>query len=180
MSPFPKGGTVITGSPSRFDWVHADRVTGQGSDPGHPQTGGSSEVITLSRVERSLVLPAQKAPRILLVDAALALRELHLFLLRSIPAIVEKLTSCADMYIHRGHGYALVILVLHPQSRETAEAADFVRHRWGTARILVLGSESAAIDDWLYDERIEPHLNPACVRDAAIRLISGEKYWIPA
>jgi hypothetical protein len=121
-----------------------------------------------------------KPPRILLIDVALALYELHITLLRSIPAFVEKLVSCADLYLHEEDAYALVILVLHPKARETAEVAHFVRHRWSAARILLLESESAAIDDWLYDERVDPYPHPATVRDAAIRLMTEEKYWIPA
>jgi hypothetical protein len=99
--------------------------------------------------------------------------------LRSIPAFVEKLVSCADMYLHDKDAYSLVILVLHPQARETAEVAHFVRHRWSEARILLLETESAVIDEWLYDERVDPHPHPATVRDAAIRLMAEDKYWIP-
>jgi hypothetical protein len=121
-----------------------------------------------------------KAPRILLVDAALALHELHLMLLRSIPAVVDTLISSADMYFHQGQAYALVILAFFPRSRETTEAADFVRHRWSAARILLLERESAMIDDWLYDERVDPHLHPATLREAAIRLTAQEDYWFPA
>ena len=134
----------------------------------------------LNGADESLVMSAKKPPRILLVDAALALYELHLTLLRSIPAFVEKLASCADMYLHQEDAYALVILVLHPQARETAEVAHFVRHRWSAARILLLESESAVIDDWLYDERVDPYPNPSTVRDAAIRLMTEENRWIPA
>ncbi|MGD0732086.1 MAG: hypothetical protein ABR956_12550 [Terracidiphilus sp.] len=134
----------------------------------------------MSRADRSLVVSASKQPRILLVDAALALYELHITLLRSIPAFVEKLASCAEMYRHTGDAYAVVILVLHRKASETAEVAQFVRHRWGAARILLLEKESAAIDDWLYDERVEPQPHPVTMRDAALRLMSEEKYWIPA
>jgi hypothetical protein len=101
-------------------------------------------------------------------------------MLRSIPAIVETLASCAEMYLHEEDAFTLVILVLHPRSTETAEAAQFVRHRWSAARILLLERESAAIDDWLYDERVDPHMHPAFVREAAVRLITEENYWIPA
>jgi len=41
-------------------------------------------------------------------------------------------------------------------------------------------SGSAVIGDWLYDERIEPHLNPTTLRDAAIRLITQEEHGAPA
>ncbi len=129
---------------------------------------------------RMLLDFAKRPPRILLVDVALLLHEMHLMLLRSIPAIVESLTSSGEMYIHNEHGYALVILVFPPKSRETTEAADYVRHRWSAARILLLENESAMIDDWLYDERIDRHLHPATLRKAAIRLMAGEEYWIPA
>jgi hypothetical protein len=134
----------------------------------------------LSRAGGPLVVSAMKPPRILLVDAALALCRLHITLLRSIPAFVEKLVSCADLYLREEDANALVILVLHPKARETPEVAHLVRHRWSAARILLLESESAVIDDWLYDERVDPHPHPATVRDAAIRLMTEEKYWIPA
>jgi hypothetical protein len=146
----------------------------------YPRPGGSSEVTTLHRANERHPAAAKTPPRILLVDAARALHELHLALLRSIPAFVELLPSCADMYLHREHGYALVILVLHSNSREITEAAHFVRRRWTAARILLLESESAVIDDWLYDERVDPHLHPATVREAAIRLVAGERHWISA
>jgi hypothetical protein len=108
------------------------------------------------------------------------LHEVHLALLRSIPACVETLSSCSDMYFHEERSYALVILVPHPQSKETAEAAQFARHRWSAAKILLLESEFAMIDDWLYDDRAEPHLHPAAIRGAAIRLMSEQEYWTPA
>ncbi|HTW80665.1 MAG TPA: hypothetical protein VME23_14055 [Terracidiphilus sp.] len=129
---------------------------------------------TKNRADQALCVTRTKPARILLVDAALALQESHLLLLRSIPAIVEALTSCADMYLHKEHGYALVILVLHSKSRETAEAAHFVRQRWSAARILLLESESAMIDDWLYDERVDPHSHPATLLEAAIRLMTED------
>jgi hypothetical protein len=137
-------------------------------------------VTTLNRADQPLLVTSKKPARILLVDAALVLQESHLLLLQMIPAIVERLTSCADMYLHEGHGYALVILVLHSKPAETAEAAFFVRHRWIGARILLLEGESPMIDDWLYDERLHPHQHPAAVCEAAIRLMAEEQYQIRA
>jgi hypothetical protein len=180
MSSSPKCTALIARGSSSVGAIHADSFPSPGFDPRHPQPCGSSEVTTLSRADRSLVVSAKKPARILPVDAALALCELHITLLRSIPAFVEKLVSCADMYLHEEDAYAIVILVLHPQARETAEVAHFVRHRWSAARILLLDSESAVIDDWLYDERVDPHPRPATMRDAAIRLMAEEEYWIPA
>jgi hypothetical protein len=137
----------------------------------------SPEVSNLDRADGACGGATEKKPaRILLVDGAHALHETHLLLLRSIPAIVEPLVSCADMYLHKEHDYALVILVLQSQSKETAEAASFIRNRWSTARILLLEGESARIDDWLYDERIDPYLHPAMVREAAIRLMNDVRY----
>ena len=120
------------------------------------------------------------ATRILLVGAALSLYEFHLTLLRAIPAAVKTLASCVDIYFHDEEAYALVILDLNRQSSEMAEAAQFVRHRWSAAKILLLESMSPSIDDWLYDERVDPGLHPVFVRQAAIRLIAPEKYWIRA
>jgi hypothetical protein len=176
-----KGTTNIrSGASSSVGVIHGDCFARGSFDSRRPKPEGPSEVSALNGVDGSLVVSSKKLPRILLVDAALALHELHLELLRSIPALVEKLVSCADMYLHEENAYALVILVLQHQAGETAEVAHFVRHRWSAARILLLESESAVIDDWLYDERVDPHPHPAAVRDAAIRLMTEEKYWVPA
>jgi hypothetical protein len=181
MISTPKGAALITRALS--SGVRAARAGGfvlRGFDSRRSQPAGSYAPATLNRVDRSLALSAERLPRILLADAALVLHELHLMLLRSMSAIVETLASCTDLYFHEGHVYALIILVLHQQSRQTAEAAHFVRHRWSAARILLLGSESAAIDDWLYDDRVDPRSHPATVCEAAIRLMTEEKYWAQA
>jgi len=177
MSSSPKCTALVTSGSSSVGAIDADSLARRGSDPLHPQPRGSSEVTTLSRASRCFVVCARKPLRIVLVDVALALHELHMMLLRSIPAFVEKLVSCADMYAHGEDAYALVILVLHPRAKETPEVAHFVRYRWSVARILLLESESAVIDDCLYDERVDPYPNPSTVRDAAIRLMTEERYW---
>jgi hypothetical protein len=159
---------------------YAGRFAHRGFTSRGPQPGETPEAIARSRADQSDAVTTKEPARILLVDATLALHESHLSLLRSIPAIVETLTSCADMYLHEERDYALVLLALHSEPRETAEAANFVRHRWGAARILLLEGESAMIDDWLYDERVDPHLHPARLREAAIRLMTEEEYWISA
>ena len=129
----------------------------------------------LNRVHPHLAATAPELPRILLVNAAPLQSGSHLQLLQSIPTVVETVASCADMYTHRVQGYVLVILALHPRSSETAEAAHFVRHRWSTAKILLLESECPMIDDWLYDERVDPLFNPAAICDAAKRLLGEEQ-----
>ncbi len=175
MTSTPKGTAPVTGETSGFGTAHHfDHFESGNCDPGSQQLGKSFEAAQLNLAHQSLVV-AYTPPRILLVDAALALQKLHLLLLRSIPAIVESMASCADMYLHGKQGYVLVILALQSESRETAEAAHFVRHRWSTARILLLENESALIDEWLYDERIDPHLHPAEVLAAAIRLMNEKQ-----
>jgi hypothetical protein len=150
---------ITSGAYSSFGGLNSNRFAREEFDSRRPQPEGSSEAKALNRADVSLIVSAKKPPRILLVDATLALRDFHLELLRSIPAFVETLDSCADMYLHEEHAYALVILMLHTHLRETAEVAEFVRHRWRSARILLLESESRVIDDWLYDERVDPHLH---------------------
>jgi hypothetical protein len=156
---------------------HADRLAQRGLDPRTPRPDGLPELTTPNQDNRSIVVTARKPARILLVDAALALNESHVSLLRSIPAIVVSLASYAGMYLHEEHGYALVILAPHPKSREDSEAA---RRRWSAARIILLESEPSMIDDWLYDERVDPNSHPATLREAAIRQMTESKYWIEA
>jgi len=160
--------------------LNSNRLVLKGFDSCRPQPGSPFEATALNRADVSLIVSAKNPPRILLVDATLALCESHLVLLRYIPAIVETLSSCKEMYVHEERAYALVILMLHTHSRETAEGAEFVRHRWRSARILLLESEAPVIDDWLYDERVDPHLLPASLREAAIRLMTQERYRVPA
>ncbi len=179
MTPSPKSRNLITSAYPAVGTERGDHFAYGGFDPYHMQPGGSLEVTAPDRGDQGLLVAVKKPARILLVDAARALQESHLLLLRSIPAVVETLASCADMYLHEEHNYALVILVLYSKSRETAEAAHFVRHRWSSARILLLEGGPVVIDDWLYDERIDPHLHPGKVRDAALRLMAEEKYRIP-
>lgn len=171
---------ITSGPSSGVGGLSGNRIARRDFDPSRPEPGGSSEATGLNRAEVSLIGSAKEAPRILLVDATLALGEFHLECLRSIPSVVETLASCAEMYVHEGLGYALVILMLHTHSRETAEVAEFVRHRWRSARILLLESESPAIDDWLYDQRVDPRLHPTALREAAIRLVTQEEYRVPA
>ena len=171
---------IAGGAFSAVRGLNSNRLARKEFDSCRPQLGSPFEVTALNGADVSLIVSAKNAPRILLVDATLTLREFHLELLRSIPAIVETLGSCADMYVHEECAYALVILMLHTHSREVAEGAQFVRRRWRSAKILLLESESPVIDDWLYDERVDPHLHPAILREAAIRLISEEQNRVPA
>lgn len=177
MTSSPTGEALITNGSGA---VHqAERFAQRKFDPRQPQPRGLSELTKRNRANQSLVT-AKEVPLILLVDEALKLHASHLKFLRSMPATVETLASCFDMYLHGGRGYALVILALHCESRETAEAAHFVRRRWSAARILLLERESAMIDDWLYDERVDPDLHSAKLCEAAIRLMAEEKYGMSA
>jgi hypothetical protein len=177
LTSLPEGAVLIRSASSGDDAVYdVDRFSRRGSEPRRTQLGISPQATTPNRADQPLNFSANTPARILLVNGALALSESYLFSLRSIPAIVETLGSCADMYLHKGQGYALVILVLHCKPSETTEAAHFVRHRWSAARILLLESESAMIDDWLYDERVDPHSHPAKLCEAAIQLMAKGKW----
>lgn len=177
-----QSGTLpITSEPSSsIGGINGTYFAREEFDACRQQAGRSSEATGLDRADASLVVSPKRLPRILLVDATLGLREYHLELLRSIPAIVETLASCVDMYLHEEQVYSLVILMLHADSREIAEVAEFVRHRWRPARILLLESESPVIDDWLYDERVDPHLHPSILREAAIRLMAEDEHGVRA
>jgi len=84
------------------------------------------------------------------------------------------------MYLHEEDDYALVILVLNSELRVAAEAAHFVRHRWVAARILLLEDGYTTIDDWLYDDRIGPRVDPMTVLEAVVRLMTEREYSSPS
>jgi hypothetical protein len=161
LTLLPEGAALIRSASSGDDAVYdVDRFSRRGSEPRRIQLGTSPQTTTPNRTDQLLTVSPNTPARILLVNGSFTLSESHLLPLQSIPAIVETLGSCADMYLHKGHGYALVVLFPHCKPSETAEAAHFVRHQW-----------SAMIDDWLYDERVDPYSHPATLCEAAIRLI---------
>jgi len=125
----------------------------------------------LERFTDAPLVSVQSSPSILVVNAALSLHESHVQFIRAIPAIVEIVPSCADLYSHSKRGYALVILALDREAGETTDAANFARQQWSTAKILLIEAERATIDDWLYDERVEPDCTAEAICDAAKRLL---------
>ncbi len=98
---------IISGPSSRVGGLDGNRTAREDFDPCRPQPGGSSDATQLNRHDVSPIVFAKEPPRILLLDATHAVRECHLELLRSIPALVETLASCADMYLHEEYAYSL-------------------------------------------------------------------------
>lgn len=124
----------------------------------------------------------RKADRVLLVSEAPIFLNLRALLLKSIPATVQCVESCHRLYGDGGRSYALIILALKPDSGETTEVALFCRRQWSTAKILLLAREDHTIDDWLYDERLDPLFNPAALLNAVKRLLTREpriRSWSP-
>ena len=76
---------------------------------------------------------------------------------------VSNLPPCAN--------FCLVVLDLVSLELQAAAIAAYVRTRWPGARILLLGGLLQNVDDWLYDDIVEPRFNPSGFIEASKRLL---------
>ena len=72
---------------------------------------------------------------------------------------------------------ALLQVTLPPL--ELQEAARLIRQRWPKARILIIRREAWCIEDALYDDRVEPGINPERLLSMIRRVMSGRDMRLP-
>ena len=72
---------------------------------------------------------------------------------------------------------ALLQVTLPPL--ELQEAARLIRQLWPKARILIIRREAWCIEDALYDDRVEPGINPERLLSMIHRVMSGRDMRLP-
>lgn len=97
----------------------------------------------------------------------------------------DLLLSILDIPVRVAHGYVdvcclpdsvdfcLVTISLSPSHNDAAKVAEYVRRRWSTARILLIGTLSGAFDDPLYDEIVDARFNPSALVEATQRILGS-------
>jgi hypothetical protein len=65
----------------------------------------------------------------------------------------------------------LIVLDMSDEEEHASQIAEFVRANWPEAKILLLGQNCRHLDDWLYDDIVDPCCNPAGFMQSAQRLL---------
>ncbi|WP_216850099.1 hypothetical protein [Granulicella sp. L46] len=108
---------------------------------------------------------------ILMVEGDPTLRHSRDLLLSTLGIPIRVASDYKDVCLSDSGCFCLVTISLSPSQTEAAKVAELVRRRWPTARILLLGTLSAAIDDPLYDEIVDARFNPSALVEACQRLL---------
>ena len=64
----------------------------------------------------------------------------------------------------------IVVDLLHSEEY-ASQIAEFVRASWPEAKLLVLGQSCGHLDDWLYDDVVDPCCNPEGLIQSAQHLL---------
>jgi len=109
--------------------------------------------------------------RVLLVDSDPGLRDLSL-LLNSPQLFVDAVRGYSEVFrLGDENRYTVVVLSERRNDHQTFQIAEYVRTRWPDAKILILGDSCGDLDDWLYDDIVDPTCNTAGFIQAVQRLL---------
>jgi DNA-binding NtrC family response regulator len=110
--------------------------------------------------------------QILLVESDPELRESRRLLLSSLRLPVHAVDCHLEVFrLLRENRYTLIVLGLLHDEEHASQVAGFVRANWPAAKILLLGRGCGHLDDWLYDDIVDPCCNPAGLIQSAQRLL---------
>jgi CheY-like chemotaxis protein len=110
--------------------------------------------------------------QILLVESDPKLRESRCFLLSSLRLPVHAVGYPLEGFqLLRDSRFTLIVLDMSDEEEHASQIAEFVRANWPEAKILLLGQNCRHLDDWLYDDIVDPCCNPAGLMQSAQRLL---------
>lgn len=75
--------------------------------------------------------------------------------------------------------YDVALLQVTLSPHDLQEAARLIRQRWPKAQILLIRREAWCIEDALYDDRVEPGINPERLLSTIRRVMSGRDVRFP-
>jgi len=108
---------------------------------------------------------------VLLVEADFALLQSRALLLSALNIPVHKAAGYSEVTsIWDGASFSVVIINLAPSHVQAAKVAAYVRHKWPSAKILLLGNLTWEFDDPLYDV-VDPSYSPSAFVDGTKRLL---------
>ena len=98
---------------------------------------------------------------VLLADSDLELLSYRALLLSRSNYIVVTASNYREVFDLRGESrFCLAVLSSNFGELALRAAAEFIRRRWPSTRILILGSTRPPLDDSLYDEAVEYRFQP--------------------
>jgi hypothetical protein len=97
-------------------------------------------------------------------------------LLSSSHISVHPLGSYAEVYqLPETDRYNLIVLSIRPNEMQACHVAEYARHRWPNAKLLLLGESCGCLEDHLYDDIVNPRGNPAGFIEAAECLLESAR-----
>lgn len=110
--------------------------------------------------------------QVLLVESDSDLRESRRLLLTSLGLPVHAVGYHLEVFqLLRESHYSLIVVDLLHSEEYASQIAEFVRASWPEAKILVLGQSCGHLDDWLYDDVVDPCCNPEGLIQSAQHLL---------
>ncbi len=111
---------------------------------------------------------------VLLVSPESDLLDTRHRLLSSSHISVHAIGNYAEVYQLPEHNrYNLIVLSIRPNQIQACHVAEYARHRWPKAKLLLLGENCGCFEDHLYDEIVNPCGNPSGLIQAAERLLES-------
>jgi hypothetical protein len=115
---------------------------------------------------------AEFTEQALLVESHSDLRESRRLLLSSLGLPVHAVGCPIEVFqLLRESHYTLIVLDLLNSEEYASHIPEFVRANWPGAKILLLGQSCGHLDDWLYDDVVDPCCNPAGLIQSAQHLL---------
>ncbi len=122
----------------------------------------------VAKQSRDTVMP------VLLVDPEPDLLDTRYRLLSSSHISVHAIGSYAEVYqLPELDCYNLIVVSIRPNLLQACHVAEYARHRWPQAKLLLLGENCGCFEDHLYDEIVNPCGNPSGLIQAAERLLES-------
>jgi hypothetical protein len=108
----------------------------------------------------------------LLVDLGHELLDSRLLLLSSLNIAIHCVASYTEVFhLNDAISFSLVVLNICPSDERASDIASYVRRRWPSAKVLLLGTDCGCVEDPLYDDIVDPCCNPAGLLEVAQRLL---------
>lgn len=122
-----------------------------------------------AQIAAQATLPAVVSP-VMLIQRDDLLRESRRLVLSRIHPLVRVAEDLAGVFTCGPDVFFRLIVIDMSDPRSAERVAFYARRRWPRAKILLLGSSCAQLDDFLYDDIVDPGRNAAAFLEVSRRL----------
>jgi hypothetical protein len=111
-------------------------------------------------------------PKTLLVESDPEIRQSRQLLFASLGLSVHAVGCYPEVFQLLGENrYQLIVLDLLHNREDASQIAQLGRVRWPEAKILLLGYSCGSLDDWLYDDLVDPRRSSSTLVESVQRLL---------